>query len=164
MTTRNSVAALLLVTGFLYNASACANDAGLTVLLTTGTGAAIGQSIGGRNGAAIGAATGALIGISIANQQQYRPAPARVVYAPPQSVWQSAPIPTYQQQYEQHYRMLNPQAYQVRYQPVPVYAPVVQRPAIVYPVSVRYQHRGWHREHVQEHRGHERHERYGYGY
>lgn len=161
MSARNSSVAALLVAGFLYNACASANDAGLTVLLTTGTGAAIGQSIGGRNGAAIGAATGALVGLSITNQQQNRPPPSRVIYSP-QPIVQPAPIPTYQQQYEQHYQMLNPQAYQVRYQPVPVYASVVQQPVIVYPVAVNYGHRARHRAHAREQHRHHRYRYYGY--
>lgn len=155
---------MLLVTGLLFETTANANDAGLTVLLATGTGAAIGQSIGGRNGAAIGAATGALVGISLANQQQYRPPTTRVVYAQPQPVWQPAPLPTYQQQYEQHYQMLNPQAYQVRYRPLPVYAPVVRRPVVVYPRPVYVRHRDWHRELPRNHYRVENRQHHGYGY
>ena len=109
---------MLLVTGLLFETTAYATDAGLTVLLTTGTGAAIGQSIGGRNGAAIGAATGAL----------------------------------------------NPQAYQVRYRPLPVYAPVVRRPVVVYPRPVYVRHRDWHRELPRNHYRVENRQHHGYGY
>ena len=162
---RIPVVAALLTTSLLASTLAQAGDRALAVLLGTGAGAAIGHSVAGREGTVIGATAGALLALSAENQrreQQYQPRYQAQYgnggqYRPPVSqVYYSAPLPTYQQQYEQHYQQMYP-AYEVTYQEN--CPPTYEQQAWEH-----HRHHEWRREHFREHRWNEQRERYGYGH
>jgi hypothetical protein len=142
---RTPVIAALLSTTLLASTASYAGDRALAVLLGTGAGAVIGRSVGGRDGAVIGATAGALLALSAQNQrrdQQY--GNGRQYNQPASQVYYSAPLPTYQQQYEQHYQQINP-AFQVVYERQ--YPSHYQQQA-----WEQHRHHEWRHEHFRERR------------